>query len=82
MNWGIKPKKVSNVRQSYWKAKKVPIFKQRNDDSRLGEKEIKEKYFKGGKNEGGETYKEAKERMDFGHDYDKKIKRHESGYAD
>ena len=36
MNWNIKSKKVTSVKQSYWKAKKVPIFLQKNDDKRLG----------------------------------------------
>jgi len=37
MKWDIKTKKVGSVRQSYWKASKTPIFKQRNDDERLAE---------------------------------------------
>jgi hypothetical protein len=37
MKWDIKTKKVSSVRQSYWKASKTPIFMQKNDDERLSE---------------------------------------------
>jgi len=67
-----KPKK-SSVRQSYWgssKVPKVPVWKQKNDDDRLGEKFVKERFPReedeGYKNEWRERFKKgtAEDHMD------------------